>query len=326
MQQLFPLLSLLLLQEVVGRRKMVAMRKRHESDRDPPECASVKKPCSELAIIECPLECDALDANTEEQEAVQALDKVSFSVLDLTDDTQPEERRKVMRTEGFQRIWPFKCDGRNKFGQPLGISANGFACHEGSDEVSPITSEQWFKTAKKPRQSTVCCARRCVNFAKQPVDYEAGQACEEKSVAEAAQVAALGVTDLEVSGTGQRVAITTVLANSGETRKTGLLATVEVRMTNGVLAFVSGKAKLTEAGNSFLDDLKEPLSALMSMQLTGAKCSYVKIVFCPHGSTTATIDDALDPSLPHDRAEVVGNALSAALPDDVVTLDRKSVV
>lgn len=297
---LFLMLSLLALQ-VASRRKMVSKRKRE----DPPFCSKIQKPCSDLHMKECPLQCGALDAEIEGGQAV----KMKRLVIDLTDDTRPQDRLKLAKTPGFKKIWPHTCDGHNVFKEKISISTNGFSCHPGNHRVAEIYSMRWLS------KEDVCCAGECRSH------YQVGSSCDPKSLASAARTSALGVSEL-VTEKGQKVDVSTVVADTEETKETGLIATVEVRMVDGVLTFQSGRPNLTEAGETFLNDLGEPLSALLSMQLTGARGSYVRMLFCPHGSSTATIDRIYDKSLPEKRAQVVGEALKKLLPEGVVSVGK----
>lgn len=101
-------------------------------------------------------------------------------------------------------------------------------------------------------------------------------------------------------------------------QSTGVLASVEVQMLAANLEFKGAEAELTEKGETFFSDLSEQLGTLISFQITGIPDRTLKVLFCPHASTTARVDNIRPEikTLPSDRANTIQAKLAEALLSD----------
>lgn len=273
---------------------------------DPAWCSQLDpQKCTKIQERTCPITCGKEKAEVTTTTAPP--DDDDLPIIDLTADTSQVDRLRLMKSKQFQALWPKTCDGKNAFGDALQVNTNGFICEgDGHDVIPQIISLRW-----KQEKSWICCTGKCTETRPEWEDCSSPI-----SLRRAFNRAALGVKEIQTDK-GKKIQVVTHPASQEELAKTGVIATVELKLDNGDLRFEEALPILTADGQEFLNDLGKPLAALLSMQITAAKrhAKEVKLQFCPHGCTTKKkhhLGKRL--MLPMERAQVVEKALKEKLP------------
>lgn len=287
---------------------------------DPSWCKDINaKRCSGIQKKQCPQTCaNGGYVSEEDEDSDTGDDQPHLEIVRVTSETRPVELTRVMKTSVYKEMWPDNCLGQNAKKQLIdGLEVDGFACEmKRGGKVPSIIHPMWHL------KHHMCCRGKCVEPMKCPDIkpkhfYEAARGV---STADS-----LKITEMETRS-GATVKVNIKQAPAALTESTGVLATVEVRMLQADLEFEKRKAVLTEKGQQFIEELDEPLGALITMQMmVWPDIEGIKVLFCPHGSTTANTHN-IDPAvgdLPHDRAEAIKDHLATAianLDDDIAVL------
>jgi hypothetical protein len=258
----------------------------------------------------CPASCAAgryVDEKDSDAEKEDNKDRTQLEILRVTKKTRPVELTRVMKTSVYKEMWPDDCHGTNAKGETIeGLDIDGFVCEPTRGGLVPsVIHPMWHL------RHSMCCDGACVDPKQCPGIkpkrfYEATQAV---STADS-----LKITQMETRS-GATVSVNIKTAAPAVTEETGVVATVEVRMLQADMEFVKRKAELTEKGQKFIDELDEPLGALITMQMMVWPDMEGKVLFCAHGSTTARdfeIDRGLE-NLPQDRADAIRDHLAEAM-------------
>jgi len=273
--------------------------------RDPRWCASsVSSPCSKIQQKQCPIACGLVTHFT--ITTTEAPEQVYAPIVGVNAKTPMGARLKLQKSPAYQDMWTTTCTGSNGRGEPLQVATDGFAC-AGDNTVQSIVAPAWVK----PREA--CCKGQCMAA----TEVVNNCAMEPKTLAEAAHLSALAIGKLKTKS-GQEVQANVRPATKEEkVNETGLIATVEIHMSDG-LKFKRGKGELTEEGANFLMELQDPMSMLMTMVLTAfGDTGDIRFLFCAHGVSGASGWNpfAKWSDLPTQRAKSIADALRAFLPE-----------
>lgn len=287
-----------------------------EVPEDPSWCKHIKDPkrCTAMEKAKCLRACATgqIQPLKPSAEPASAYKPKQLPVVAVTEHTTPQMLTRVIKTSVYKNLWPVGCDGSNKRGKAVvGLNTDGFSCiHEAEGRITSIIDLPNWKSGHH-----ICWKGECVPKLRcdaTPLTF--WQAASAVALAEAFEVT--GVT----TESGVEVALQVRREPADVTAKTGVYASVEVKMLENALRFEPSLPLLTDEGHTFFTELGEPLGALVTMQLTAFPDKDMRVLFCAHASTSRPIDD-IHPDfrlLPQERADRIASLLEDVLPSERV--------